>query len=102
MKTVGCFKHCLVGHISKSMEDSIAKSYLNCPGLTQEVSAKDVSMLSRDYPCDILWKEVATFCPFPKSLPEVKFRLILLEEEISKQLSIDCFVVTSVTSNKVI
>ena len=28
-KAVECFKHCLMGHTSRSMEDRGAKSYLN-------------------------------------------------------------------------
>ena len=45
--------------------------------------------------CDILVKNVATFCPCWKNLPEIKvkiFTLIALAKEISKQLSIDCAV----------
>ena len=36
-KTVGCLNHCLMGHTSRSMEDSGTKSDLNCGGLTQKV-----------------------------------------------------------------
>ena len=48
-------------------------------------------MLPRDCSYAILLKEVTTFCPCPKSLPEAKvksFGLILLTEEVSNQLSI--------------
>lgn len=44
-------------------------------------------MWPRDCFCDILAKNVAAFCPCPKSLPEAKlmsFGLIPLAEEISK------------------
>ena len=49
-------------------------------------------MLPRNHSCDILVKNVAAFCPCPKSLLEAKvkrFGLILLSEKISKQSSID-------------
>ena len=65
-----CFKHCLMGHPSRSMEDRGAKSYVNYRGLTQEVSEENFSMLPRDCSHDILVKEVAAFCHCPKSLPE--------------------------------
>ena len=32
-KAIEYFKHCLMGHSIKNMEDSGAKSYLNCQGL---------------------------------------------------------------------
>ena len=32
-KAIEYFKHCLMGHSSKTMEDSGAMSYLNCQGL---------------------------------------------------------------------
>lgn len=46
-----------MGHTSRSMEDRGAKSYLNCQGLTQEVSEENFSMLLRNH-CDILVKKV--------------------------------------------
>lgn len=52
-----------MGHTGRSMKDSGAKSYLNYEGLTQEVSEKNFSMLSRDRYCDILAKKLAAFCP---------------------------------------
>ena len=46
-KAVECFKHCLMGHASRSMEDSGAEcDLINCGG--QEVLEKNVSMLPRD------------------------------------------------------
>ena len=48
-------------------------------------------MLLRDRSCDILVKNVAAFCPCPKSLPEANvksFGLIPLVEEVAKQPSI--------------
>ena len=48
------------------MEDSGAKSYLNCEGLAQEVSEeKNFSMLPRDHSCDIL-VIFGCFLPLPK------------------------------------
>ena len=52
-------------------------------------------MLPGDCSCDIFVKKVAVFYTCPKSLTEVKeksFGLILLAEEISKQLGIDSVV----------
>lgn len=49
----------------------------------------------RDHSCEILVKKVTVFCPFLKSLPQVKvkkFGLIPLSEKISKEPSIDCVV----------
>lgn len=39
---------------------------------------RNVSMGSRDETCDILVKNVASFCPCPKSLPEAKLKTIRL------------------------
>ena len=58
MKTVECFKHCLMGHTSRSMEASGAEcNLMNCLQLDQEVT--DYNMLPRDRSCDILVKKVA-------------------------------------------
>lgn len=49
----------------------------------------------------ILAKDVTTFCPHPKNLPEAKlksFGLMALAEEISRLPSIDCLVAVSVYS----
>ena len=68
-KAVGCFKHCLMGHTSRIIED------VNCGGLTQEVSEKkNFSMLPRNHSCDILAKNIAYFCHCPKSLPKAKVK----------------------------
>ena len=48
-KTAECFKHCLMGHPSRNMEDSGAENDLNCGGMAQEASEeKNFSMLPRD------------------------------------------------------
>ena len=42
---MGCFKCYLVGHTSKSMEDSDVKGYLNCKMLAQGVTEeKNINM----------------------------------------------------------
>ena len=41
LESGGCCKHQLVGHTSRSMENSGAKSYLNYERLTQEVSREE-------------------------------------------------------------
>jgi hypothetical protein len=83
----------LVGHPSRNMEDLVAGSNLNCVDLAQEISKeKNFRMWHKDYFCGILVKNVATFCPCLKSLPEAKvkrFRLIALTKEVSKKLSRD-------------
>ena len=44
-KAVKCFKCCVMGHSSRSMEDRGVKSYLNCGDLAQEVSEeKNINM----------------------------------------------------------
>ena len=52
-------------------------------------------MNSGDLSYDVLVKNVAAFCPCPKSLPEAKvkrFRLIALTKEVSKQPGINSVV----------
>ena len=91
--TVECFKWGLISHPSKNMEDFVAGSNLNCVDLAQEIS-KDYNfrMWHKDCSCGILVKNVATFYPCLKSLPEAKvkrFRLIAWKKEISKQPDIN-------------
>lgn len=52
-------------------------------------------MWPRDRSCDMLVKDVATFCLCPIYLPEAKlktYRLTALVEDISRQPSIDCVI----------
>jgi hypothetical protein len=92
-KAVECFKWGLIGHPSRNMKDFDARNNLNCVDLAQEISKeKNFRMWHKDCFCDILVKNVATFCPYLKSLPEAKvkrLRLIALTKEISKNLSRD-------------
>lgn len=56
-------KWCLLGHL-RSMEDSGAEcDLMNCGGLAPEISVKNINMWPRYCSCDILGKNVATFCP---------------------------------------
>ena len=71
MKTVESLKYYLMGHTSRSMEDSGAKSYLNCWRLTEKILENKFSILPRDCYCDILVKKVACL----KSLPEAKVNI---------------------------
>ena len=50
------------------MEDNSVEGDLRCTGLmAQEVSEeKNFSMWPRDHSCDILAKNVADFCSYPK------------------------------------
>ena len=87
-KAVECFKWGLMGHPSRNMEDFVAGSNLNCVDLAQEISKeKNFRMWHKDCFCGILVKNVATFCPCLKSLPEAKVKrliLIALTKKVSK------------------
>lgn len=49
------------------MKDSGSENYLNCEGITQEVSQeRNISMWPRVGSCNILVKNVAYFCNFQK------------------------------------
>ena len=77
-----------MGRPSRSTEDRGAECDLDCGCLAREISAECVSLWPRDGSCDILVKNVVTFCPCPKILSEAKvkhFGLILMAEGISKQ-----------------
>lgn len=56
------------------MEDSGVKGDLNSQSLAQDVSEKNIIILSRDDSCDVLSKECAAFCPHPKNVPEAKLK----------------------------
>ena len=75
------------------MEDFVAGSNLNCVDLAQEISKeKNFRMWHKDCFCGILVKNVATFCPCLKSLPETKvkrLRLIALTKEVSEMPIMD-------------
>ena len=80
-----------MGHPSKNMVDFVAGSNLNCVDLAQEVSKENFRMWHKDCFCGILVKNVATFCPCLKSLPEAKVKslgLIALTK-VSKKPSRD-------------
>jgi hypothetical protein len=82
-----------MGHPSRSIEDFVAGSNLNCVDLTQEISKeKNFRMWHKDCVCGILVKNVATFCSCLKSLPEAKvkrLRLIAVTTEVSIKSSRD-------------
>ena len=68
------------------------ESDFNCVDLAQEVSVENFNMWPRDCFCGLLVKDVATFCPYLKSLPEAKvkrFILISLTKEVSEMPIID-------------
>ena len=75
------------------MEEFVFRGNLNCVDLAQEISKeKNFSMWHKDCLCGILVKNVATFCPCLKSLPEAKVKrleLIALTKEVSKKPSRD-------------
>ena len=84
-----------MGHPSRSIEDFVAGSNLNCVDLTQEISKeKNFRMWHKDCFCGILVKNVVTFCPCLKSLPEAKVKrlgliaLIALRKETVKEISL--------------
>jgi hypothetical protein len=82
-----------MGHPSRSIEDFVAGSNLNCVDLTQEISKeKNFRMWHKDCVCGILVKNVATFCSCLKSLPEAKvkrLRLIAWTKAVSEMPIID-------------
>ena len=93
-----CFKWGLMGYPSRNMEDFVTESDLNCADLAQEVSVENFNMWPRDCFCGILVKNVATFCPCLKSLPEAKvkrLRLIALTKEVSETPTTDSSLVKS-------
>jgi hypothetical protein len=94
---VECFKCGLMGHPSRNMEDFVARN--NCVDLAQEISKeKNFIMWHKDYFYGILVKNVATFCPCLKSLPEAnRLRLISLTKEVSKKPSRDFLLWLSLT-----
>jgi hypothetical protein len=74
------------------MEDFVTESDLNCADLAQEFSLDNFNIWCRDYFCDILVKNMATFCPCLKILLEAKvkrLRLIALRKEVSEMPIID-------------
>ena len=91
--SVECFKWGLMGHPSRNMEDFVAGSGLNCVDLAQKISKeKNFRMWHKDCFCGIVVKNVATFCPCMKSLPEAKvkrLRLIAKTKEVSETSIID-------------
>jgi hypothetical protein len=104
--SVEWFKWGLMGHPSRNMEDFIAESNLNCVDLAQEISKeKNFSMWHKDWFCGILVKNVATFYPCLKSLPEAKVkRLVLIAliastMEVSKKPSRDFVLWLSLTKS---
>lgn len=70
------------------MEDIVAENDLSCENLAQGISEdNNVSVLPRDWFCDILMKNVAAFCTGSKSLPAAKvkiLRFIVLSKKISE------------------
>ena len=88
-------------HPSRNMKGFVAGSDLNCVDLVQDISKeKNFRMWHKDCFCGILVKNVATFCPCLKSLPEAKvkrLRLIALTKEVSKKPSRDFVLWLSLT-----
>ena len=89
------FKWDLMGCPNKNMEDIVTESDLKCAHLDQAASVENFSMWPTDCFCSILVKNMAAFCPCPKSLPGFKmkrFRLIALKKEVSKQPGVNSVV----------
>ena len=89
-----------MGH-PRNMEDFVAGSNLNCVDLAQEISKeKNSRMWHKDCFYGILVKNVATFYPCLKSLPEAKVKrlgLIALTKEVSEKSSRDFVLWLSLT-----
>ena len=90
-----------MGHPCRNMEDVVAEGDLNCSNLNLEVSEeKNFNMWPRD--CSCLVKNVATFCPCLRSLPEAKvkkFILIALTKEVSRKPNRDFVLWLSLMKN---
>jgi hypothetical protein len=58
-------------------------------GADSKISEKNFSILPRDHSYNVFMKNMATFCPGPKNLPEIKtkrFRLIALSKKSQDNL----------------
>lgn len=81
-------------YICRSTEEDDTQNNVDCDGLAQGVSeGNTISKCPRDHSCVILAKTVDAFLPCPNNLPEPRlksFGLMALEEEISRQSSINC------------
>jgi hypothetical protein len=78
-KAMECFKWGLMGHPRGNMKDFIAGSNLNGVDLDQDISKeKNFRMWYKDCFYGILVKNVGTFCPCLKSLPEAKVKRLRL------------------------
>ena len=88
MKVVEYFKCGLMGHMDRSMEDSIPEGDLNWQGggLVKELlEGKNFNMFPSDQSCNILLKNMAAFYHYLRCLPDAKvkkFRLTALSKEI--------------------
>ena len=79
-----------MNHLSKRTGNSGTKGDLS---LTQVSKKKNIRMSLRDCCCDSLVKNMAIFCSSKENLPEAKLKsygLTALEEDISKQPTVDC------------
>jgi hypothetical protein len=105
-KAVERFKLGLMGYHSRNTEDFVTEYDLNCADLTQEVSVeKNFSMRPRNHFCGIFVKNVATFCPCLKSLPECKikrFILVAVTKEVAKKSSGNFFLCLSLMKSVLI
>ena len=77
-KAVECFKSCLMGHTSRSMEDRSAEcDLMKCGAWLQSCQRRRILVCCLDSISvkTALVKNMAPFCPCPKSLPETKLKL---------------------------
>lgn len=73
---MGCFKWVLMGYPIK--KNFVIESDLNCADIAQEVSVENFNIWPADCFCGILVKNVTTFCPCLKRLPEAKVKRLRL------------------------
>lgn len=76
--------------------DNGANNHLKCCEQAQEVSDKTFSMLSRNWSCNILVKEMATFCPCLKSLPESIVKIFWINSIARRNLKTDYYILCHV------
>ena len=72
LKSSGMLQWGLTGYLSRNMKDFVTECVLNCVVLAQEISVENFNSWSRDCFVVFGWKNVATFFPHLKNLPEVK------------------------------
>ena len=78
-KAVECFKHCLMGHTSRSIEGTGTKTYLNYgvgKSSLKRFQRKNFSMFPRNYSCDVLGRKWLQFAFVQRVCLRLKQRIL--------------------------